>query len=115
MRASSLSSTRAAISTASIRKRLKEGVKRDAKNHSVLVVQRQGRGGGEFLRVDFQEFESHKHLSLWRRRAGPERDGHGREISTRWTGISVAQRRPAIQLLAGHLVCGELRDAERSR
>src|SRR6266705_3323770 len=42
---------------------------RNAKDHPIFVVRYSGRGGGTFLRFDFQQLKDCEYYSLWRRRA----------------------------------------------
>src|SRR6266446_3034509 len=74
-----------------------------AENHSILVVQRQSRRGDELLYLDFQKLKDCERQSIWRRRAGSERNRDGRDVRTRWTTISRTQRRAALYFHAGHL------------
>src|SRR5712692_6360187 len=82
----------------------------DAKNHSLPVVRQPSRRGDEFLRFYFQEFKSCESHSLWRRRSRTEGNSHVRDLSTRRPNILCPQRRPAVQLYAGHIALRELRD-----
>src|SRR5260370_153623 len=86
-----------------------------AKNYSIFVVRRPRRRGDEFLRFNFQEFESSGGYSIWRSRARTEGNSHVRDIPTRRTKLLRTQRWPTIQLHASYIVLRELSVAARSR
>src|SRR6266849_9713498 len=82
--------------------------KRDAKDHTIPVVRRRGRGGDEFLCLGLQEFKGCARVSLRSSGARTEGDRHVRDIPTRWTRLLRAKRGSALHLFAGYIVLREL-------
>src|SRR3984893_18982493 len=81
-----------------------------AKDHAVLVVRRQGRGSDGVLYLRLREFEGHQRHALWRRGARAEGGGDVRDVPASWPAIHRPERRPALHVLAGHIVFRELQD-----
>src|SRR5208337_5392510 len=83
-----------------------------AENHSIPVVRRQGRRGGELLYFHFQKLENSEAGTVWRRGAGAERIRDDGDFPTRRAKIHGAEWRSALHFFSGHIVLCRLRDAD---
>jgi predicted 3-demethylubiquinone-9 3-methyltransferase (glyoxalase superfamily) len=72
----------------------KQGASRHAEDHPILVVRRQGRGGGAVLYVGLQEFDHRRDQILRRSRATTEGIGDVRDVQFGRTGAHRIERGP---------------------
>ena len=81
-----------------------------AKNHSILMVRRQSRGGNEFLYLHFQELKDWTDYSQWRSRARPCWKRTDYDIPARKTGfIALNGAPPSSSLRPSRSLCTAIR------
>src|SRR6185312_7940956 len=87
----------------------------NAESHPLPMVRRTGGRGGEFLRLDLQEFQDRPDPALGQGGPGKTRQRTLGDVRTRRTDVPGSERRAGIPLHRGDLAVHRLQGPERGR